>query len=59
MYKLAFYNADIAPGATIENAGLNIQGNGAPSIKLIEAKYYSNGIGGTNLSAFSKKFQPS
>uniref|UniRef100_A0A914I2A0 CBM2 domain-containing protein n=1 Tax=Globodera rostochiensis TaxID=31243 RepID=A0A914I2A0_GLORO len=38
--------ADIAPGATNTNAGVNINGNGAPTLKMIEAKYYIDGICG-------------
>ncbi|KAL3099985.1 hypothetical protein niasHS_001911 [Heterodera schachtii] len=44
-------NADIAPGATNGNGGLNIQGNGAPTLKLIEAKYYSGGVCGGSSSS--------
>nr|ADY02960.1 expansin [Heterodera glycines] len=50
-------NADIAPGATNSNGGLNIQGtnpNGppaTPTLQLIEAKYYSNGVCGGSSSS--------
>uniref|UniRef100_A0A914I2Z2 EXPB1 protein n=1 Tax=Globodera rostochiensis TaxID=31243 RepID=A0A914I2Z2_GLORO len=38
--------ADIAPGATHTNAGVNINGNGAPTLKLIEAKYFIDDVCG-------------
>nr|AEP19215.1 expansin B1 [Heterodera avenae]AFQ55679.1 expansin [Heterodera avenae] len=39
-------NADIKPGATNENGGINVQGDGAPTVQLIETKFFENGFCG-------------